>query len=97
MKIAFKTLSFATVLCCFSSMAFAFANPSSGSFGYEIYDFIANSLVAGAVGVAIGISILAYAVYHILRTNVFGAIACAVALLILVKINDIAISMGIIL
>jgi hypothetical protein len=95
MKTTFKTLSFAICLCCFSSMALALTNPATGSFGYEIYDFIANSIVAGAIGVAIGIAILAYAVYHILRSNVFGAIACAVALLILVKINDIAISMGI--
>jgi hypothetical protein len=96
MKAVFKVPFLALGLCCVSSAAHAFTNPSSGSFGYEIYDFIANSLVAGAIGVAIGIAILAYAVYHILRSNVFGAIACAIALLILVKINDIAISMGII-
>jgi hypothetical protein len=95
MKTVVKILFLTLGICCFSSMALAFTTPASGSFGYEVYDFIANSIVAGAVGVAIGIGILAYAVYWILRSNVFGAIACAIALLILVKINDIAISMGI--
>ena len=77
-----------------ATSAWAMAEPSSGSFGYEIYEFM-DSMIGGAVALCIVIGILAYLVFFVLRTNVFGAITCAIAALIVVKIKDIAFSLGI--
>jgi hypothetical protein len=73
--------------------AMAFQQPSSGSFGYEVYEFM-NLMLTGAVGVCVALAILAYCIYFILRSHVFGAITCAIAALMVVKIEDIVYSLG---
>jgi hypothetical protein len=81
----------ALVFVLMSPNAWAFEEPSSGTFGYELFEF-ARIVFTGASGVVIALGILGYCVYHILRSNVFGAITCACAALVLVKIEDIVYS-----
>jgi hypothetical protein len=73
--------------------AWAFDQPSSGTFGYEIYEFM-NLMLTGSVGVCVAIAITAYCIYFVLRSHVFGAITCAIAALMVVKIEDIVYSLG---
>jgi hypothetical protein len=94
MKKSIKVMVFCMVLMCtVANVAMAFSEPSSGSFGYEIYEFLDSNIGTG-ISVAIALGIMAYCIYHILRSNLFGAIPCAVAALMLVKIKDIVFSLG---
>jgi hypothetical protein len=94
MKKKLKVIVFTLVLISISaSMALAFTEPSSGSFGYEIYEFLDSNIGTG-LSVVIALGIMAYCIYFILRSNLFGAIPCAVAALMLVKIKDIVFSLG---
>jgi hypothetical protein len=80
-------------VCISAPAAWAFEQPSSGTFGYEVYEFM-NLMLTGPVGVCVALAILAYCIYFILRSHVFGAITCAIAALMVVKIEDIVYSLG---
>lgn len=88
-----KKMAMALLVVAIATPAWAFEQPSSGSFGYEIYEFM-NLMLTGPVGVCIALAILAYCIYFILRSHVFGAITCAIAALMVVKIEDIVYSLG---
>lgn len=92
-KIGLGVITF-IVISTISTAAWAFQEPAAGTFGYEIYEFM-DSMIAGAIGVCIALAILAYCIYFILRSNIFGAITCAIAALGVIKIKDIAFSLGI--
>jgi hypothetical protein len=92
-KIGLGVITF-ILLSTISTAAWAFQEPAAGTFGYEIYEFM-DSMIVGAIGVCIALAILAYCIYFILRTNIFGAITCAIAALGVIKIKDIAFSLGI--
>jgi hypothetical protein len=92
-KIGLGIITF-ILLSTLSTAAWAFQEPAAGTFGYEIYEFM-DSMIVGAIGVCIALAILAYCIYFILRTNIFGAITCAIAALGVIKIKDIAFSLGI--
>jgi len=89
--IAFATLILILVAPC----AQAFEEPASGSFGYEVYDFVINSVFSGAIGVTIAMLIFAYGIYWIIRSQVFGAITCLIAAIFFFKLKDIVISLGV--
>jgi hypothetical protein len=93
-KIGLGVLAF-SIISTISTVAWAYQEPAAGSFGYEIYQFMDQSIIAGAAGVCIALGILAYCIYNILRTNIFGAIICAIAALGVIKIKNIAFSLGI--
>ncbi len=92
-KIMAMAIGISITLATAPATVFAFEEPTSGTFGYEIYEF-ANLVLTGAIGVCLALGILSYCVYFILRSHIFGAISCATAALILVKIEDIAYSLG---
>jgi hypothetical protein len=73
--------------------AWAFSTPTSGTFGYEFYEFL-SMVLTGGIGFGIALLILGLCIFYIIRTNAMGAIVCAVGAFILVKIEDIAVSLG---
>jgi hypothetical protein len=91
-KIGLGIITF-ILLSTLSTAAWAFQEPAAGTFGYEIYEFM-DSMIVGAIGVCIALAILAYCIYFILRSNIFGAITCAIAALGVIKMKDIAFSLG---
>ncbi len=75
--------------------AWAFEEPSSGSFGYEVYDFVINNVFSGAIGVTLAMLIFAYGIFWILRSQVFGAVTCLIAAIFFFKLKDIVLSLGV--
>lgn len=76
------------------SRAHAFTLPSDGDVAYEMYEFFHDVVLTGAVGVVIILSIVCYAVYWILKSNIFGAVGCFVAAILFYAAEDIATAMG---
>ena len=71
----------------------AFQPPATDAFGYDLFEF-GETIITGPVGVVIALAIVGYCVFHILKSHVFGAITCACAALVLVKLEDIVYSLG---
>jgi hypothetical protein len=94
MKRTAVTLILTVAICAMASTALAYTEPSPGSFGYEVYEFMDSGIV-GALGVAIAMGMMAYCIYFIFRSNLFGAIPCAIAALMLIKIKTIVFSIGV--
>jgi hypothetical protein len=91
---SFKVLAFTAMFCALASGAMAYTQPQAGTFGYEVFEFM-ESAIGGAIGVCCALAMLGYCIYFILRSNLFGAIPCAVAALMLIKLPDIVYSIGV--
>lgn len=91
---SFKALAFTAMFCALASSAMAYTQPQAGTFGYEMFEFM-ESAIGGAIGVCVALGMLAYCSYFILRSNLFGAIPCAIAALMLIKLPDIVYSIGV--
>lgn len=85
---------FGLLLTIHPSLAHAFTIPSSGDVGYEIYEFFHDVIMTGAIGFVIILAIVCYAVYWILKSNVFGAVSCFVAAIFFYSAEDIATAVG---
>jgi hypothetical protein len=83
------------VISAISTAALAYNEPSSGSFGYELYQFLDESVIAGAIGFIVAIGIVAWGIYWILRSNIFATVLCAIAAYGVIQIKTIVISLGI--
>lgn len=76
------------------SISHAFSIPSAGDVGYGLYEFWHDVISTGAIGFIIVVLIVCYAIYWILKSNIWGAVACAVAAVLFITVEDIAVSMG---
>lgn len=93
-KIGLGVITF-FIISTMATAALAYNEPSSGSVGYEIYQFLDESVIAGAIGFIIACALVAYGIYWIVRHNAFAVILCAAAAYAVVRIKDIVISLGI--
>jgi hypothetical protein len=83
------------IISTIATAALAYNEPSAGSFGYEFYQFLDESVIAGAIGVCIAIGIIAWGIWFLLHTKIFGVITCGLAAYGVVKIKDLVFSLGI--
>ncbi len=91
-----KSLARLSVLlfCLIPSHVLAFTAPSSGDTGFELYEFVTDNIMDGAIGITICICIVAYGAYWVVRSNIFGALACFVAAILFYSSEDIAEAIG---
>lgn len=82
------------LFCTMAPSAMAYTEPSAGQVGFEIYDFFANQLLGGPLGVAAAIALLAVVTFWVGRSNIYAAAGPFLACFFLISIQTIAWSMG---
>jgi hypothetical protein len=77
------------------AVALAFAAPATGSFAYSVYDLFMNDILTGAIGFVIAAGLVLYALFWAVRSNVFGTIVCAICAGLIIFIEEVVISLGV--
>jgi hypothetical protein len=93
-KAALLAMFIMALFCTMAPSAMAYTQPAAGQVGYEIYDFFANQLLGGPLGVACAIGFLAIVTFWIARSNIYAAVGPFLACFFLISIQTIAWSMG---
>lgn len=66
-----------------STNAFAWSVPSSGSFGYDIYDLVVNDFLKGPIGFVVALGFVVAAVFTLVRMMIPAAVVCIIAACVL--------------
>lgn len=86
------------VLCAVSAMilcasVMAYTQPTAGDSGFEVYDFIFNTLLGGPIGFAICGIFIMLALFTV-KASWVGAVIFAVTGAVLLKLEDLVLSFG---
>jgi Sec-independent protein secretion pathway component TatC len=93
-KVALLVMFFMALFCTMAPSAMAYVRPTEGQVGYQIYNFVANDLLGGPIGVVCAVLFLSIVTFWIARSNIYYAVGPFVACFFLISIQAIAWSMG---
>ena len=94
-KMSLAVFFFITGLC--PGLSFAFETPSDGSFAYNVYDLFINDILTGAIGFVIAAGLILYAIFWAVRSNIFGTIVCAICAGLIIFIEEVVVSLGMVI
>jgi hypothetical protein len=87
---------FILAACAAAGMAHAFAAPSAGDLGYDIYDIVVNQGVKGPLGFVGGVAAFLFGVSR-LFSNIMIGIPTIVAAVCLIKADSILQTFGLVI
>lgn len=76
-----------------SAIASAFTAPAVGDFGYDIYDIVVNQILNGPIGFIGGVALIVFGATKIM-TNWMLTILCIIAGTILIRADDLVVTLG---
>lgn len=76
-----------------SAIAGAFTAPAAGDFGYDIYDIVVNQILNGPIGFIGGVALIVFGATKIM-TNWMLTILCIIAGTILIRADDLVVTLG---
>lgn len=83
----------ASVGMLLSAAARAFTAPAVGDFGYDIYDIVVNRILNGPIGFIGGVALIVFGATKIM-TNWMMTILCIIAGTILIRADDLVVTLG---
>jgi hypothetical protein len=88
-------LAVAVAMFLFSSLdAHAVTAPAAGSFMYDAYDIVVNSLLKGALGFVVAIFVFVTGIAMFFRQMIIPGVVCIVCTALIIKSDAIIASLG---
>ena len=80
-------------LMLMSAIASAFTAPAAGDFGYDVYDIVVNQILNGPIGFIGGVALIVFGATKIM-SNWMLTILCIIAGTILIRADDLVVTLG---
>lgn len=97
-NLRFRKLSVAsTVAALFTfiaTQAMAITAPAAGSFGYEAYNFLVNTVLKGPFGAICAILLFLVTIILFVQQKIVPAIVCLVAAIVLINTSNMVTALG---
>jgi hypothetical protein len=91
----FSVMSAIAALFTFTAtQAMAITAPAAGSFGYEAYDFLVNTLLKGPFGAISAILLFLVTILLFVQQKIVPAIVCLVAAIVLINAANMVTALG---
>lgn len=75
------------------SLAMAFTAPATGDFGYDIYDIVVSKMLGGPIGFIGAIALIVWGATKVM-TNWMITVLCVIAGTVLIKAEDLVVTLG---
>lgn len=84
----------AAIFTIFATQAMAITAPAAGSFGYEAYDFLVNTVLKGPFGAISAILLFLVTIILFVQQKIVPAVVCLTAAIVLVNTSNMVTALG---
>ncbi len=86
--------AFAALFTLFASQAMALTAPAAGSFGYEAYNFLVNTILKGPFGAIAAILLFLVTIILLVKQQMVAGLICLTAAIVLINVSNMVTALG---
>lgn len=91
----FSVMSAVAALFTFcASQAMAITAPAAGSFGYEAYNFLVNTILKGPFGAIAAILLFLVTIILLVKQQMVAGLICLTAAIVLINVSNMVTALG---
>lgn len=94
MKKFFLMAAVAAIFTFFATQAMAITAPATGSFGYEAYDFLVNTILKGPFGAISAIFLFLVTIILFVQQKIVPALVCLTSAIVLINASNMVTALG---
>lgn len=86
--------AFAALFAICATQAMAITAPAAGSFGYEAYNFLVNTILKGPFGAIAAILLFLVTIILLVKQQMVAGLICLTAAIVLINVSNMVTALG---